>query len=394
MRFRDFHVIKIAGKRGAEGYGAGMRPVIVGIALALLISPAAWAASPTDTLRQVFARADRILADPETEDRPLERLLAVRKLVGETLDFREATTLAFGRHWGAVAPADRQEFAVLLGDLLERAYISRLASSQASLGGSAQIQYLGESVEGDEAFVWTAVARRSSGEILLGYRMIERDERWKVRDVIVDGVSVGANYRAQIERVLEVASVSELLVQMREKVGRVTPPPPPESIVQTAPPRATVAVVETTPLAEPVEQIAETAQPTESVTVADTPLPTETVAAVDTSTPVLTAAVEDVSPPAPVVRGIIGAGPRAGTRVTKAYWLRLGTVEAMEESGRLAALLDERKLVVGVEPIAGAVNPLALSVRVGPFQDATEAVLKLLDLQTKGHDPVLVAERE
>jgi hypothetical protein len=32
--------------------------------------------------------------------------------------------------------------------------------------------------------------------------------------------------------------------------------------------------------------------------------------------------------------------------------------------------------------------------RIGPFQNAEEAVLKLLDLQTKGHDPYLVAERE
>ena len=32
--------------------------------------------------------------------------------------------------------------------------------------------------------------------------------------------------------------------------------------------------------------------------------------------------------------------------------------------------------------------------RIGPFRDAEEAVLKLLDLQTKGHDPYLVAERE
>jgi phospholipid transport system substrate-binding protein len=355
-----------------------MRYVTFAISLVLFLSPAVWAATPTDALRQVFAQADRILADPETEERPLERLLAVRKLVNDALDSRGATVLAFGRHWRTATPADQQEFTQLLGDMLERSYISRLASSQASLGGGAQIQYLGESIEGDEAFVWTAVARRNSGEILLGYRMIERDGRWKVRDVIVDGVSVAANYRAQIERVLEAASVPELLVQMREKVGRVASPLQTESIVETAP-------------------------------------PTETVAVVDTSTPVLTAAVEEAPPPAPVApvaerippeparlappaerrdTSVTAAPPRVVTRVTKAYWLRLGTVEAMEESGRLAALLAERKLVVAVESAGSAVEPLALSVRVGPFQDATEAVLKLLELQTKGHDPRLVAERE
>ena len=377
-----------------------MRHVAVAIALVLFLSSTVWAATPTDALRQVFAQADRILTDPETEDRPLERLLGVRKLINDALDFREATALAFGRHWRTTTPAEQQEFTQLLGEMLERAYISRLASSQASLGGG--VQYLGESIEGDEAFVWTAVPRRSGGESLLGYRMIEREGRWKVRDVIVDGVSVAANYRAQIERVLEVASVPELLAQMRERVGRVTPPLQAESTVETAPPAATVAVVEATPPTETVERVAETAPPTATV-------------AVDMSTPVLTAAVEEASPPAPVApvaeripseparlalpaetrdTGVTAAPQRTVTRITKAYWLRLGTVEAMEESGRLAALLDERKLVVAVESAGGAVEPLALSVRVGPFQDATEAVLKLLELQTKGHDPRLVAERE
>jgi hypothetical protein len=31
---------------------------------------------------------------------------------------------------------------------------------------------------------------------------------------------------------------------------------------------------------------------------------------------------------------------------------------------------------------------------VGPFRDAEQAVVTLLDLQTKGHDPYLVADRE
>ena len=352
-----------------------MRQVTVAIVLTLLLSPAAWAATPTEALRQVFAQADRILTDPKTEDRPLERLLAVRKVINDALEFREATALAFGRHWGTATPTDQQEFTNLLGDMLERSYISRLASSQASVGGGAQIRYLGESIEGDEAFVSTAVPRRNGGEILLGYRMIERDGRWKVRDVIVDGVSVAANYRAQIERVLEVASIPELLVQMREKVGRVAPPG------------------ETVAAAEPVPS-------------------TDTTVVSDTLTPVLTAAVEEASPPALVAEPIpsaparpapptekrdilvTAAPPRPVTGVTKAYWLRLGTVKAMEESGRLATLLDERKLVVAVEFAASAGKARTLTVRVGPFQDATDAVLKLLELQTKGYDPSLVAERE
>jgi phospholipid transport system substrate-binding protein len=343
------------------------------IVLVLCLGSSAWATTPTEAIRQVFTQADGILTDPETAERPLERLLAVRKLINEALDVREAAALAFGRHWPSATPAEQQEFMQLHGDLLERALISRLAS-QASLDGGAQIKYLGESIESGEAFVWTSIARRSGGQILLGYRMIERDGRWKIRDVVVDGVSVAANYRAQIERVLEGASVSELLGQMRERAGRVEPPPRMASSAEIA------AVDTSTPvLAAVVEEaaVAEEASPPPPAAEPTPPEPARVAALIETPQTAVTAAPLRATPP-----------------ITKAYWLRLGTVEAMEASGRLATLLDERKLVVAVEFAASAGKARTLTVRLGPFQDATDAVLKLLDLQTKGHDPSLFAERE
>src|SRR5262249_61575713 len=91
---------------------------------------------------------------------------------------------------------------------------------QACLSGGVGIRYLGDSMAGEEALVRTAVARRAGGEILLDYRMGERDGRWRVRDVIVDAVSVAANYRSQIARVLHATSVAGLLGQMRDRVGK------------------------------------------------------------------------------------------------------------------------------------------------------------------------------
>src|SRR5436309_38488 len=107
------------------------RPAIV-VALVLLASSAAWAATPTDALREVFARAEAILTDPGTEDRPLDRLVAIRKLINDWLDFREAAALAFGRRWRTISPAEQHELTELVADMLERSYLSRLAA-QASL---------------------------------------------------------------------------------------------------------------------------------------------------------------------------------------------------------------------------------------------------------------------
>ena len=288
----------------------------------------AWAeTTPTEALQQVFARADGILTDPESQERPLERMLAIRKVVNDAFDFKGAAELASGDHWQARTAAEREEFTSLFSDLLERAFVSRMAS-KASLAGGTRIRYLDESIAADTALVLTAMVRRNGGELRLDYHLVERDGAWKIRDVAIDGVSLMANYRAQLDRVLGNASFPELLTQMRAKVG----------------------VVDEDSRAAPLVTI-----------VMDVPLPALEVrlAGFDPifNVPVVAALPRDTEPmAAPAVK------PPPRTLTTKAYWLRM--------------------------MVAGTAE------RIGPFQNAEEAVLKLLDLQARGHDPYLVAERE
>jgi phospholipid transport system substrate-binding protein len=301
----------------------------IAVALAFLLSAFSTAAAettPTEALQQVFAKANDILADPDSADRPLDRLLAVRRLVNDAFDFKGAAELASGDHWRARSGAEQEEFTWLFSDLLERAFISSMAA-KANLDRGTRIRYLDETTDGESAIVQTAMARRNGGELMLGYRLVERAGGWKIRDVAIDGVSLMANYRAQLDRVLGNASFPELLTQMRAKVGVVD---------EDARPGATMAVVDLAPPA--AEFRVATFEPVVTVPVIPDP-PTD----VATEAPASPATVEP---------------PRA--RGTKAYWLRM--------------------LVAGT------------TERIGPFQDAEEAVLKLLDLQTKGHDPYLIAE--
>ena len=138
--------------------------------------------TPTEALQQVFDRANVILTDPESQERPLERLLAIRKVVNEAFDFRSAAELASGDHWRARSAAEQEEFTWLFSDLLERGFVSRMAA-KASLTGGTRIRYLDESIDGDVAIVLTAMARRNGGELLLDYHLVERDGAWKIRDV-------------------------------------------------------------------------------------------------------------------------------------------------------------------------------------------------------------------
>ena len=332
----------------------------------------AWAdTTPTEALQQVFARADGILTDPESEERPLERMLAIRKVVNDAFDFKGAAELASGDHWQARTAAEREEFTSLFGDLLERGFVSRMAS-KASLTGGTKIRYLDESIDGDTAIVLTAMARRNGGELRLDYHLVERDGAWKIRDVAIDGVSLMANYRAQLDRVLGNASFPELLSQMRAKAGLVDAIP-------------TLAVAEVPPPAPEIGVA--TFEPAFSVPA----IPEPTIAlALEPSAP---RTDEPMTPRAMTPPSVEQPRPAQTTKATtKAYWLRMMAAGTEEEAERLVNRLRADKFPIAVNRTNGR-GKLTVAVRVGPFRDAEEAVLKLLALQIKGHNPYLVAER-
>jgi phospholipid transport system substrate-binding protein len=363
-----------------------MTRVTAALAIVLLLWTGARAeTSPTDFLQRVFDRANDILTDPQSADRPLDRLLAVRKLVNEAFDFRGAAKLASGERWRARTAAEQEEFTWLFSDLLERGFVAHVAA-KANLTGGTRIRYLDESIEGGTATVQTAVARRNGSELMLDYDLVERDGTWKIRDVTLDGVSLMANYRAQLDRVLGTASFAELLSQMRAKVGAA------EALAETAAPAAAPGASESA---------------------------RETIAAVDVPAPLIPMlVVADMSLPAPPIRLSTfepriavpegfkpvprpdepAAPPAANpapvaTSPTKSYWLRVMTGGTADQAGRLVSRLRSDKLPIVIDRTNGH-GKLTVSVRVGPFRDAKQAVRKLHDLRRKGHHPSLVAERD
>ena len=51
--------------------------------------------------------------------------------------------------------------------------------------------------------------------------MHKRGDRWLVYDVIIEGVSLVANYRAQFNKIITTSSYAELVKKMRDKQDEV-----------------------------------------------------------------------------------------------------------------------------------------------------------------------------
>jgi phospholipid transport system substrate-binding protein len=173
-----------------------------------------WAGPPTDQLRTQIDRVIKVLEDPELkkDGRQRDRRGAVRQIANEIFDFSETARRSLARHWAGRTQAERDEFVQLFSDLLERSYISKI-----ELYGGEKITYAGDAIEGESAQVRTKLLTKQGTEIPIEYRMLRRGDKWLVYDVVIEGVSLIANYRTQFNKIITTSSFQELVKKMKTK---------------------------------------------------------------------------------------------------------------------------------------------------------------------------------
>ena len=187
--------------------------VLLSLGLQMGASSAALAGEPTEQLRGSVDRVLKLAGDSTGRREPIrERRAALRKIADEIFDWGETAKRSLGMHWRERTPAEREEFVRLFADLLDRSYMSKI-----ELYDGERIGYAGDTIEGDQAIVRTRLVNKQGGEMAVNYKMVRRDERWKVYDVEIEGVSLVANYRTQFNSLLRRSTYPELVRALRAK---------------------------------------------------------------------------------------------------------------------------------------------------------------------------------
>jgi phospholipid transport system substrate-binding protein len=183
---------------------------IAAVVLAAALATAAWAASPTEEVRQYTDQVQKILDDPNL--RQTDKRAAVRKVAAEIFDVNETAKRALGRHWQNRTPAEREEFTQLFADLLERTYINKI-----DLYRGEKLVYTGETIDGEFATVRAKVVTRQGTEVPVEAKLNRKDGRWLVYDLSVENISLIANYRSQFDRIIRTSSYQELVTRLKTK---------------------------------------------------------------------------------------------------------------------------------------------------------------------------------
>jgi len=401
---------------------AACRPVVLALALSVSIGFAvpAWAGMPTDRIRGFFEDVNRIIADPAYDDRLADRIGALRALLADIIDFRGAAAAALGAEWPARSSQERDEFVRLFTDLLQTSEVGSVGARARLDNAGVPVTYIGELNDGGGVTVATTVLTRSGEPMGVGYRMSQRSGRWLVYDVVVDGVSLVDNYRAQFHKVMHRSSYAGLIGEMRTRIvdlGRIpgaasaAAPPPPLTTVRAAatpdvareqPAPITAASAPVVVPAAPRERI----NPEPSTPVEPRPFERRAVDARAMDSRGLAPRAPEprvgegrlaepraLEPPPRMEARLVDPGfatarppavtapsltPRA-TAVT--YWVQVGAFRDTDKAMRVVN--DLRNEPVSLVTAPGQ-QPI-LRVLVGPFNDRLAAAAKVRDIRARGY---------
>jgi phospholipid transport system substrate-binding protein len=181
------------------------------IAVVILFASSAIAATPKaqlqETMERVMAvtRTFRSQSDFENNKERLKQIILPR------FDFTEMARRSLGSHWSGLNGRET-EFVSAFVQFAEASYMNTIGSYRGE-----KVIYGREQVDQNFAEVETRVVNSRGDGADIIYKLHLVGPEWKVYDVIIDQVSLISNYRSQFSRILQTASMNELMRRLREK---------------------------------------------------------------------------------------------------------------------------------------------------------------------------------
>ena len=193
------------------------RTAALGLAAALCVASAARAGEPTDQIRHAVDRGLEIIQRPDLKGdaKKAERRALLRKELFPYFNFEEMSRRALGVHWRNRTPQEREEFVKLFQQLLESTYAGKIEGYEGE-----RIVYGKEALDPPYAEVRTKIVTPQGDEFSVNYRALKSGDRWRVYDIVIEGVSLVNNYRSQFADLLDRHSFAEMIRKLQETVRK------------------------------------------------------------------------------------------------------------------------------------------------------------------------------
>lgn len=174
--------------------------------------------SPTDYMQCAVEEIMAILKDdqlklPEKNQYRRELILTV---IRHHFDFKEMSKLTLGAHWKEITDDDKNHFVEIFSRLIENSYINKI-----EVYSDERIIFLKESVKENKSLVPTVI-KHNNLDIQIHYKLHKKtQDRWRVYDVVIEGVSLVRNYRTQFSSIIKKEKYAGLVQRIDEKLGKI-----------------------------------------------------------------------------------------------------------------------------------------------------------------------------
>jgi phospholipid transport system substrate-binding protein len=179
-------------------------PMLIGLASNAI------AEMPKAQLQETMERALALAQTFHSEKDFTDNKARLKQIILPRFDFAEMARRSLGNRWNTLAGKEA-EFVEAFMQFAEGSYLNTIGSYRGE-----KIIYGRERIDTDFAEVETQVLGRGEPAPIT-YKLHLVADEWKVYDVVIEQISLVSNFHSQFGRILQTASMDDLMKRLREK---------------------------------------------------------------------------------------------------------------------------------------------------------------------------------
>lgn len=185
------------------------------VLLILVHTAPASAANPAEFVKSMGDKAFASLSETGLTDE--ERVQRFRTLLNEAFDLPRIARFTLGRYWRTATDAEKSEFVGLFEKFVIQAYSARFQD----LSGKKLNVIQAREVSASQALVLSEILIPGKPAVKINWRVRSKDEKHKIVDVMVEGISMSVTQRDEFAAVIRQTGgrVGGLIKALRRKTS-------------------------------------------------------------------------------------------------------------------------------------------------------------------------------
>lgn len=173
-----------------------MKHFLTTLAFCLLPVLPALAATEQEALLEKSLQQIVQIAKTSKGSTPVQLAKKTRPVLDNLFNFESLTKRAIGGGWRQLSPAQQHRAVELFSEILIRSYAARFGWEN-----ELQVQFSAPVSLGEGRCEVPALTTYAGSKTNVLYRLESAGNKWMVYDVVIEGVSMTANYRAQFDSI-------------------------------------------------------------------------------------------------------------------------------------------------------------------------------------------------